>query len=98
MYPKETRELALEALRLGFSVREAAELAGCSRRSVRTWRAKVAGPRPRKAPVYLPLERKMELVARYEAGERAADLADIRTGIRAELPGRGVGDRASGES
>ena len=75
MYPKETRELALEALRLGFSVREAAELAGCSRRSVRTWRAKVAGPRPRKAPVYLPLERKMELVARYEAGERAADLA-----------------------
>ncbi|OUO57197.1 hypothetical protein B5F74_11915, partial [Collinsella sp. An271] len=43
MYPKETRELALEALRLGFSVREAAELAGCSRRSVRTWRAKGAG-------------------------------------------------------
>ena len=68
MYPKETRELALEALRLGFSVREAAELAGCSRRSVRTWRAKGAGPRARKAPVYLPLERKMELVARYEAG------------------------------
>ena len=31
--------------------------------------------RARKELVYLPCERKKELVARYEAGERAADLA-----------------------
>lgn len=72
MYPMETRELAAEAVRLGFSVPEAAELAGCSRESVRRWLAGAAAPRKR--PVYLSHERKMELVARYEAGERAADL------------------------
>ena len=37
---------------------------------------RAAGVEPaRKKPVYLPYEEKMELVARYGAGERAADLA-----------------------
>ena len=31
MYPLETRELAVEAVAAGFSLTEAAELAGCSR-------------------------------------------------------------------
>ena len=76
MYPLETRELAVEAVAAGFSLTEAAELAGCSRTAVVNW-AKAAGvaPPPRKKAVYLPFDRKMELVARLEAGERAADLA-----------------------
>ena len=76
MYPLETRELAVEAVAAGFSLTEAAELAGCSRTDVVNW-AKAAGvaPPPRKKAVYLPFDRKMELVARLEAGERAADLA-----------------------
>ena len=76
MYPLETRELAVEAVAAGFSLTEAAELAGCSRTAVAGW-AKAAGaaPPPRKKAVYLPFDRKMELVARLEAGERAADLA-----------------------
>ena len=76
MYPLETRELAVEAVAAGFSLTEAAELAGCSRTAVVNW-AKAAGvaPPPRKKAVYLPFDRKMELVARLEAGERADDLA-----------------------
>ena len=76
MYPLETRELAVEAVAAGFSLTEAAEQAGCSRTAVVNW-AKAAGvaPPPRKKAVYLPFDRKMELVARLEAGERAADLA-----------------------
>ena len=76
MYPLETRELVVEAVAAGFSLTEAAELAGCSRTAVVNW-AKAAGvaPPPRKKAVYLPFDRKMELVARLEAGERAADLA-----------------------
>lgn len=76
MYPLETRELAVEAVAAGFSLTEAAELAGCSRTAVVNW-AKAAGvaPPPRKKAVYLPFDRKMELVARLGAGERAADLA-----------------------
>ena len=73
MYPKETRELAAEAVGLGFSLSEAAELAGCSRESVRRWLS-AEGARAPRAAVRLPHERKMELVARYEAGERASDL------------------------
>ena len=74
MYPLETRELAVEAVAAGFSLTEAAELAGCSRTAVVNW-AKAAGvaPPPRKKAVYLPFDRKMELVARLEAGERAAE-------------------------
>src|SRR5690625_4523180 len=34
MYPLETRELAVEAVAAGFSLTEAAELAGCSRTAV----------------------------------------------------------------
>ena len=84
MYPLETRELAVEAVAAGFSLTEAAELAGCSRTAVVNW-AKAAGvaPPPRKKAVYLPFDRKMELVARLEAGERAADLA-AEFGIHAE--------------
>ena len=69
MYPLETRELAVEAVAAGFSLTEAAELAGCSRTAVVNW-AKAAGvaPPPRKKAVYLPFDRKMELVARLEAG------------------------------
>ena len=71
MYPLETRELAVEAVAAGFSLTEAAELAGCSRTAVVNW-AKAAGvaPPPRKKAVHLPFDRKMELVARLEAGER----------------------------
>lgn len=74
MYPRETREDALEAVRLGFTQAQAAELVGCSAESVRRWLSGdcAAG---RKEPVHLPRERKTELAARYEAGERAADLA-----------------------
>ena len=84
MYPLETRELAVEAVAAGFSLTEAAELAGCSRTAVVNW-AKAAGvaPPPRKKAVHLPFDRKMELVARLEAGERAADLA-AEFGIHAE--------------
>ena len=42
MYPLETRELAVEAVAAGFSLTEAAELAGCSRTAVVNW-AKAAG-------------------------------------------------------
>ena len=84
MYTLETRELAVEAVAAGFSLTEAAELAGCSRTAVVNW-ATAAGvaPPPRKKAVYLPFDRKMELVARLEAGERAADLA-AEFGIHAE--------------
>ena len=60
MYPLETRELAVEAVAAGFSLTEAAELAGCSRTAVVNW-AKAAGvaPPPRKKAVYLPFDRKM---------------------------------------
>ena len=77
MYPLETRELAVEAVAAGFGPTEAAELVGCSRTAVANW-AKAAGVAlpPRKKAVYLPFDRKMELVARLEAGERAADLAE----------------------
>ena len=37
MYPLETRELAVEAVAAGFSLTEAAELAGCSRTAVVNW-------------------------------------------------------------
>ena len=79
MYPLETRELAVEAVAAGFSLTEAAELAGCSRTAVVNW-AKAAGvaPPPRKKAVHLPFDRKMELVARLEAGERAADRLHLR--------------------
>lgn len=56
MYPESTRALAVEAIGAGFTVREAAELAGCSRSAVEAW-ARRAGVRPspgRKEPVYLP--------------------------------------------
>lgn len=58
MYPLETRELAVEAVAAGFSLTEAAELAGCSRTAVVNW-AKAAGvaPPPRKKvlpPMYFP--------------------------------------------
>ena len=75
MYDDETRALAVEAVRCGFTMSDAAELAGCSRSAASGW-CRAAGVEPaRKKPVYLPYEEKMGLVARYEAGERAADLA-----------------------
>lgn len=74
MYDDDTRALAVEAVGAGFTMREAAELAGCSASAVSAW-CRSAGVRPgAKARVYLPFEEKMGLVARYEAGERAADL------------------------
>ena len=94
MYPLETRELAVEAVAAGFSLTEAAELAGCSRTAVVNW-AKAAGvaPPPRKKAVHLPFDRKMELGARLEAGERAADLA-AEFGIHAEGYKMNVTDEA----
>ena len=75
MYDDDTRALAVEAVGAGFTMREAAELAGCSASAVSAW-CRSAGLRPKSKPrVYLPFEEKMGLVARYEAGERAADLA-----------------------
>ena len=59
----------METVGAGFSTREAA--------AVSAW-CRAAGTRPgagRKEPVYLPLERKMELAARCGADERAANLA-----------------------
>ena len=78
MYGRDDRELALLAVAEGMTYAAAAEVVGCSREAVRRWdaeRRSGAAPRARKEPVHLPHERKMELVARYEAGERAADLA-----------------------
>lgn len=84
MYPLETRELAVEAVAAGFTQAEAAELAGCSRTAVADWvAASRRGAPARKEPVYLPLDRKMELASRLEAGERAADLA-AEAGVTAE--------------
>ena len=64
--------LAVEAVAAGFSLTEAAELAGCSRTAVVNW-AKAAGvaPPPRKKAVYLPFDRKMELVAQPAGGRGA---------------------------
>lgn len=73
MNPRETRELAAEAVGLGFSLSEAAELAGCSRESVRRWLS-AEGAREPRAAVRLPTRGRWGLVARYEADERAADL------------------------
>ena len=39
MYPESTRALAVEAIGAGFTVREAAELAGCSRSAMREYTA-----------------------------------------------------------
>lgn len=75
MYSRDDRELALLAVEEGMTYTAAAELVGCSRQSVSGWAAAAGVRGVRKEPVCLPYERKMELVARYEAGERAADLA-----------------------
>lgn len=76
MYGEDVRWLALEALAEGYGCGEAAAIAGCSESTVRRWAAAAGGPRAaRKEPVYLPLDRKLELARRYEAGERAAELA-----------------------
>ena len=75
MYSREDRELALLAVEEGMTYSAAARVVGCSRDAVRKWAAAAGARGPRKEPVYLPYERKLELVARYEAGERAADLA-----------------------
>ena len=76
MHGEDVRWLALEALAEGHSCREAAAIAGCSASAVCRWAAAAGRPRPpRKEPIYLPLDRRPELVRRYEAGERAAELA-----------------------
>ena len=76
MYPENVRALVVEAVEAGFTLSEAAEIAGCSKSAAARW-ARAAGARAARCrePVYLPLEEKMELAARYMAGERAADLA-----------------------
>lgn len=76
MYDLETRGLALEAVAEGMSAAEAAELAGCHPATVRRWLSAAGLAPARREPVYLPLGKKMELVARLEAGERAADLGE----------------------
>ena len=76
MYPEETRGLAVEAVRLGFSLAEAAELAGCSKSAAAAWARAAGVSRPRPGnPVYLPFERKVEIAARRAAGEAGAALA-----------------------
>ena len=75
MYSREDRELAMLAVGEGMTNAEAAELVGCAGSTVGRWLSAAGRDGARKRPVYLPFERKMELVARYEAGERAADLA-----------------------
>ena len=65
----------MEAVRLGFSLAEAAELVGCSKSTVGAWVLAAGAGRPgRGGAVHLPYDTKVGLVARYEAGERAADL------------------------
>lgn len=84
MYDIETRELALEALAEGMALSEAAELAGCSLATAARWaEAARRGAPARRERVYLPFEKKMELVSRLEAGERAADLGD-EAGVTAQ--------------
>ncbi len=85
MYSREDREWALYVLSETRSLREAARITGISHVTIARWRDAAGGPpapRKRKSPVYLSHERKMELVTRLEAGERAADLA-AETGITA---------------
>ncbi|WP_075278991.1 helix-turn-helix domain-containing protein [Thermophilibacter provencensis] len=75
MYPEEVRAEAVEAVRLGFSLAEAAELVGCSKSTVGAWVLAAGAGRPgRGGAVHLPYDTKVGLVARYKAGERAADL------------------------
>ena len=75
MYPEEAKAEAVEAVRLGFSLAEAAELVGCSKSAVAAWVGASGPARPASGGrVYLPQDVKTGLVARYEAGERAADL------------------------
>ena len=75
MFSSDDRELALLAVSEGWSFAAAARLVGASRTAVAGWARSPGVAGPRKEPVFLPYERKAELVARYEAGERAADLA-----------------------
>ena len=75
MYSQEDREWALYVYSELGSLRAAQRETGVSAASIALWAASAGKPRPpRKEPVYLPLERKLELVARLEAGERADDL------------------------
>ena len=75
MYPEEAKAEAVEAVRLGFSLAEAAELVGCSKSAVAAWVGASGPARPASGGrVYLPHDVKTGLVARYEASERAADL------------------------
>ena len=75
MYSQEDREWALYVYSELGSLRAAQRETGVSASSIALWAASAGKPRPpRKEPVYLPLERKLELVARLEAGERADDL------------------------
>lgn len=75
-YGPEVRELALYAISDGLSFREAARICGVSAQAVSTWAAQegIASPR-RREQVYLPLEDKIEILRRLEAGERPDDLA-----------------------
>ena len=79
MYSQEDREWALYVYSELGSLRAAQRETGVSAASIALWAASAGKPRPpRKEPVYLPLERKLELVARLEAGERADDLAAMK--------------------
>lgn len=76
MHSREVRELALRVLAEQGSVTAAAREAGVSRASVLRWAEAAGAPRrPRREPVYLPLEEKVGLVRRLAAGEGADDLA-----------------------
>ena len=74
VYDDETRALAVEAVGAGFTMREA-ELCRLLEEGRVGSAGRPAGTRPQEAGILCPYEEKMELVARYEAGERAADLA-----------------------
>jgi len=78
LYSKEDREWALYVLgEVGGSLREAAEVSGISRETIRRWRnGEVPGDRPGRGRVRLSYGEKRALVDRLAAGERAAALAE----------------------
>lgn len=86
MYSQEDREWALYVYSELGSLRAAQRETGISAASIAHWASSAGRPRPpRKEPVYLPLDRKLELVARLEAGERADSL-----GLEAGVTGGAV--------
>ena len=88
MYPLETRELAVEAVAAGFSLTEAAELAGCSRTAVVNW-AKAAGVAPPELELRnAVLEGTIDILKKDPGADLSALTAAERAALADRLRGR----------